>query len=232
MRIPISWLKDYVNIDLEAPDALNDYAAKMTMSGSKVEKIHRLGADISGVVVGRIEEIYQHPNADKLFVTKVDIGDGELRQIVTGADNLKKGDYIPVAVNGAQLANGLVIKKTKMRGEVSDGMLVSIEEVGYTRAEYPEAPEGGIYVFDRPHELGIDARPILGILDDVIEFELTTNRPDCFSVIGMARETAAVYGTAYSRYFSRLQPTSPPESGLNFKKILDRVWDMVYYCWS
>jgi len=189
MNIPISWLKDYVNINCDT----KTLADKMTMSGSKVETIESLGQDISGVVVGRIIKILPHPNADKLVITHIDIGESEHKQIVTGATNLKEGDYIPVALHGANLANDLKIKKGKIRGEVSEGMLCSIEELGYTRSDYPEAPEDGIYVFTEPQELGADARQILGLLDEVLEFEITSNRPDCFSVIGIAKEAAAVF---------------------------------------
>ena len=189
MNIPISWLKDYVDINCD-PKTLAD---KMTMSGSKVETIENLGQEISGVVVGRIAKILPHNNADTLVITQIDIGEAEHKQIVTGATNIKEGDYIPVALHGANLANDLKIKKTKMRGEVSEGMLCSIEELGYTRNDYPEAPEDGIYIFSEPQELGADARQILGLLDEVLEFEITSNRPDCFSVVGIAREAAAVF---------------------------------------
>ncbi|MCL2854544.1 MAG: phenylalanine--tRNA ligase subunit beta [Defluviitaleaceae bacterium] len=192
MNLPISWLKDFVDID-NLGISLIDFADKMTMSGSKVEKIHHLGSDITGVVVGRIEEINPHPNADKLIVTRIAIGSGEFKQIVTGATNLTVGDYIPVALHGANLADGLKIKKGKIRGEESEGMLCSVEELGHTRAEYPEAPEDGIYIFSEPPKLGLgsDARIALGMLQDVAEFEITTNRPDCFSIHGLVREVAA-----------------------------------------
>ena len=187
MKIPISWLKDYVDIDCD----VKTLADKMTASGSKVEAIEHRGAEITGVVVGKIAQISSHPNADKLVIAQVDIGGDAPVQIVTGATNLTEGDYIPVALAGANLADGLKIKKGKIRGEVSDGMLCSVEELGASRTEYPEAPEDGIYIFAEPQPLGADARPILGLLDDVIEFEITSNRPDCYSVIGLAREAAA-----------------------------------------
>lgn len=189
MNLPMSWLKDFVDIDMP----LNEFGDKMTMSGSKVERIHHLGAEITGVVVGRIEEIRKHPDADKLVVTKVAVGDDVFKQIVTGATNLSVGDYIPVALHGANLADGLKIKKGKIRGEESDGMLCSVEELGYGRGEFPEAPEDGIYVFAQPQPLGEDAVELLGIRQDVVEFEITTNRPDCFSIIGLAREVAATF---------------------------------------
>ena len=196
MKLPISWLKEYIG---EIED-LHGFCEKMTMSGSKVEKVHLLGHDITNVVVGRVEEILPHPDADKLVVTRINIGEPELKQIVTGATNLTVGDYIPVALHGAQLAGDLKIKKGKIRGEVSDGMLVSVEELGYTQSDFPEAPEHGIYVFNEPQELGSDARKVLGILDEVIEFEITNNRPDCFSVMGLAREARATLDMPYAEH--------------------------------
>jgi phenylalanyl-tRNA synthetase beta chain len=190
MRLPVSWLREFVSIDLRK-EHLANFAEVMTMSGSKVEKIHLMGHDISDVVIGRIEQIFLHPNADKLLITLVNVGEPDLRQIVTAATNLKIMDYVAVASQGAVLAGGQKIKKGKMRGEVSDGMLISIEEMGYSRAEFPEAPEYGIYVFDEPQELGTDARLAFGLLDEVLEFEITSNRPDCFSIVGMAREVSA-----------------------------------------
>ena len=187
MKLPVSWLKEYIG---EIED-LHGFCEAMTMSGSKVEKVHLLGHDITNVVVGRIEEILPHPDADKLVVTRINIGEPVLKQIVTGATNLTVGDYIPVALHGAQLAGDLKIKKGKIRGEVSDGMLVSVEELGFTQSDFPESPEHGIYVFSEPQELGGDARKVLGILDEVIEFEITNNRPDCFSVMGLVREARA-----------------------------------------
>ncbi|MCL2573952.1 MAG: phenylalanine--tRNA ligase subunit beta [Defluviitaleaceae bacterium] len=190
MKIPISWLKDYVNIDCDT----KTLADLMTASGTKVEAIEHRGADITNVVVGKILSITPHPNADKLVITQVDVGNETPTQIVTGATNLTEGDYIPVALAGAHLAGDLKIKKGKIRGEVSDGMLCSVEELGQSRTEYPEAPEDGIYIFAEPQPLGADAREILGLLDDVLEFELTSNRPDCYSIIGIAREVAATLG--------------------------------------
>ncbi|MCL2353033.1 MAG: phenylalanine--tRNA ligase subunit beta [Defluviitaleaceae bacterium] len=192
MKTPFSWLKSYVDIDLD----IKDFCEAMTMSGSKVEKIHHMGADITNVVVGRIEEIVKHPDADKLVVTQINIGEAENKQIVTGATNVNVGDYVPVALHGANLAGDLKIKKGKIRGEASDGMLCSVEELGYTRSDFPEAPEDGIYIFEEPQTLGMDARVALGILEDVIEFEITSNRADCYSVIGLAREAAATLGVA------------------------------------
>lgn len=187
MKVPISWLKEFVNIDID----IKTLADKLTMTGTKVEKIEHLGQDITNVIVGKVVSIIQHSNADKLVITKIDIGKEEHLQIVTGAKNLKEGDIVPVALAGATLAGGLVIKKGKLRGETSDGMLCSIEELGYSNTDYPEAPQDGIYVFQDDYELGLDVKPLLGLIDDVLEFEITSNRPDCQSVMGIAREVAA-----------------------------------------
>ena len=194
MNIPMSWLKEHVTIDVPIRQFMED----MTMTGTTAESFTTLGADIDKVVVGRIESIEKHPNADKLLITKVDIGNPVLLQIVTGALNLQVGDYVPVAVHGATLAGGLVIKKGKLRGEVSEGMLCSIDELGYTRQDYPEAPEDGIYVFEQPQPLGADVRPILALVEDVVEFELYSNRSDCQSLLGIAREVAATYGKTFT----------------------------------
>jgi len=189
MKVPVSWLKEYVPDMAEDMD-IKELSHRLTMSGSKVETVEHLGADIKNVVVGMILSIEKHPAADKLVITKVDIGD-RIIQIVTGATNLNASDYVPVALDGAVLHNGVKIKKGNLRGEKSDGMLCSIEELGYTRNDYPEAPENGIYVFPRPYIPGINVVPIMQLRDDVIEFEITSNRPDCISVVGIARETAA-----------------------------------------
>lgn len=190
MNIPVSWIKEYVDLNCD----IKEFSHAMTMSGSKVETVEYLGSQIKNVVVGKMTSIEKHPGADKLLITKVDVGGREI-QIVTGATNLSVGDYVPVALDGAILHGGLKIKKGKLRGEESDGMLCSIEELGYTRHDYPEAPESGIYVFPEPQNLGDDAVPLMRLSDEVVEFEITTNRPDCNSVIGIAREAAATFGT-------------------------------------
>jgi len=188
MNIPLSWLKQAANITADNKELLD----KLTASGNAVEGVAHLGADISGVVVGKITSLERHPDADKLWVTQTDIGT-ETVQIITGADNLSVGDFIPVATHGASLANGLKIKRGKMRGLDSNGMLCSIEELGYTRADYPESPEDGIYVFPTEHPLGACVKPILELEEDVADFDILSNRPDTNSIIGMAREAAAVY---------------------------------------
>jgi len=188
MNIPLSWLKEAAQISDTTPALI----AKMTEAGNAVEGVAKLGEDITGVVVGKIISLEKHPDADKLWVTQTDVGT-ETLQIITGADNLTVGDFIPVAVHGSTLANGLKIKKGKMRGLDSNGMLCSIDELGYTVADYPEACEDGIYVFPNEHPLGTDVRPIMQLNEDVADFDILSNRPDTNSIMGMAREAAAVY---------------------------------------
>ncbi|ONI38984.1 phenylalanine--tRNA ligase subunit beta [Candidatus Epulonipiscium fishelsonii] len=189
MNVPMAWLKQYVPIDMD----LKTFVDKMTMSGSKVEKVEESGKEITKVVVGKIVEEEKHPDADRLRVLKVDIGSDELLQIVTAATNVKLDDVVPVALDGATLANGIVIKKGKLRGVESNGMLCSIEELGLTHEQFPDAPSNGIYVFRRPLQLGSCAKSYFGLGEQVIEFEITSNRSDCFSIIGIAREVSATF---------------------------------------
>ena len=189
MLLPIKWLGKYVNIEISS----KELADGLTYSGSHVESITRLDKEIKNVVVGRINEIEKHPNADKLFVCKVDLGD-KVETIVTGAANLNKGDYIPVAKNGAVLADGSYIGSTNFRGIESNGMLCSLQELGYPDNVIPKEVKEGIFVFGDEYPLGEDAVKYLQLDEDVIEFEITPNRPDCLSILGMARETAATFG--------------------------------------
>lgn len=192
MLVPVKWLRDYVDIDMNT----QEFADKMTMTGSKVEKVEYFGADIQKVAVGKILEITQHSNADKLIVTKVDVGT-EVIQIVTGAKNVKEGDIIPIALVGAKLPGGIKIKKGKLRGELSQGMMCSSEELGIPFSMIEESKRDGIYVLDEEHELGADVKEILGINDALIEFEITSNRPDCLSILGIAREAAVTIGKEF-----------------------------------
>ncbi|WP_058484882.1 phenylalanine--tRNA ligase subunit beta [Defluviitalea phaphyphila] len=192
MNIPMSWLKDYVPIRCD----IETFVDRMTMSGSKVETYEELGKEINKVVVGKILSIEKHPNADKLVITKVDVGE-EVLQIVTGANNISEGDYVPVALNGSTLPGGIKIKTGKLRGIESQGMMCSIEELGFDRTDYPEAPEHGIYIFQQEYPLGKDVKEIFGLNDIVVEYEITSNRPDCFSVVGIAREVAATFNEPF-----------------------------------
>ncbi len=192
MNISLNCLKYYVDIDVDA----NTYADKMTMAGSNVEAVMTPYADINGVVVGKILEINQHENADKLVVCKIDIG-SEFIQVVTGAKNVNVGDFVPVALVGANLADGLKIKKGKLRGVESNGMLCSVEELGMDLNLFPEFDPDGISILTEEYPLGKDVREIFHMDDTIAQFEITSNRADCFSYIGMARETAATLGTSY-----------------------------------
>lgn len=191
MLVPIKWLKDYVDIKVDT----KSFADGMTMSGSKVEAVSELGKEIENVVVGKILKIEKHPDADKLIVCQVDVGT-EVLQIVTGANNIKEGDYIPIAKHGSTLPGGVRIKKGKLRGVESSGMMCSAQELGLDLSNLPEEMLDGIYILDGEYPLGVDIKEILGLNDAVVEFEITNNRPDCLSIIGIAREAAATFGCA------------------------------------
>jgi len=198
MNTPLSWIKAYVP-DLECTD--QEYMDAMTLSGTKCEGFERLDADLDKIVVGQIEKIEKHPDADKLVICQVNIGT-ETTQIVTGATNVKEGLKVPVVLDGGRVAGGhdgkktpggIKIKKGKLRGVESNGMMCSIEELGSNTEFYPEAPENGIYIFDDSVEVGADAVEVLGLHDTVFEYEITSNRVDCYSVLGIAREAAATF---------------------------------------
>lgn len=209
MNTPLSWIKAYVpEIDVTA----QEYTDAMTLSGSKVEGYEKLDADLDKIVVGQIKKIERHPDADKLIICQVQISEeGDQVQIVTGAPNVKEGDVIPVVLDGGRVAGGhdgektaggIKIKKGKLRGVESHGMMCSIEELGSTKEMYPDAPEDGIYIFsDNPEyadlKIGSSAIEALGLNDVVFEYEITSNRVDCFGVIGIAREAAATFGKAF-----------------------------------
>lgn len=192
MLVPLKWLRDYVDIDIDT----QEFADMMTMTGSKVEKVDFFGKETNGVEVCRILEIEQHPDADRLKVTKVEVANGEILQIVTNATNIKVGDFVPVARIGAVLPGDFKIKKGKLRGVLSEGMFCGAEELTIPSAFVEEYKKDGIYILDHQDsfELGMDVRDVLGINDALIEFEITSNRPDCRSIIGIAREAAVTLG--------------------------------------
>ena len=194
MLIPYKWLNEYTNIDCGA----HELARRMTFTGSKAESVAELGKDIENVVAGKLLTFDKHPDADKLYVSEVDVGGGKTVQIVTGATNIKAGDIVPVALDKSTLPGGLHIKATKMRGIISQGMMCSIDELRLSKTDYPGAPEDGILVLDASCAPGADIKEILGIDDQVIDFEITTNRPDCLSVLGLAREAAATTGAGFA----------------------------------
>ncbi len=194
MKVPMSWFSDYTDISGVTP---KEYSDALTMSGSKVEGVEFLGESLDKVVAGKINEITPHPDSDHLVICMVDIG-GEVLQIVTGAPNVKVGQIVPVALDGSTLPGDIHIKKGKLRGVESNGMLCSHDEMGITTQELGYEPEYGILVLPEDVELGTEMRDYFGLNENVVEFEITSNRPDCFSVIGLARETAATFDKPFN----------------------------------
>ena len=198
MKTSLKWIKAMVpGLDVTP----QEYMDAMTLSGSKVEFYEEMDADLDKIVVGQIESIEKHPDADKLIICQVNIGT-ETIQIVTGAPNVNTGDKVPVVLDGGRVAGGhdgskteggIKIKKGKLRGIESNGMMCSIEELGSTRDMYPEAPEEGIYIFSEDTTVGANAVEVLGLDDVVVEYEITSNRVDCFAILGIAREAAATF---------------------------------------
>ncbi|OPY58601.1 MAG: Phenylalanine--tRNA ligase beta subunit [Pelotomaculum sp. PtaU1.Bin035] len=189
MNVSYNWLQDFV--DLELPP--QELADRLTLAGIAVENVIELGKGIDLVVTGRIEEINPHPNADKLVITIVNTGEEKL-QIVTAATNVKEGDVVPVALEGARLAGGLVIKRAKLRGVESRGMMCSGQELGIDQKTMPPDQAHGIMILPPGTPLGRDAKEVLGLNDHILELDLTPNRGDCLSMIGVAREVAALLG--------------------------------------
>ncbi len=199
MNTALSWIKAYVP---ELDVTPQEYTDAMTLTGTKVEGYECLDKNLEKIVVGQIEKIEKHPDADKLVVCQVNIG-SRVIQIVTGAPNVKEGQKVPVVLDGGKVAgghdggplpeDGIKIKKGKLRGVSSDGMMCSIEELGSSREMYPEAPEEGIYILREDAQVGADAVEALGLHDVVFEYEITSNRVDCYSVLGIAREAAATF---------------------------------------
>jgi phenylalanyl-tRNA synthetase beta chain len=190
MNLSMRWLKEFVELD-EMP--IRDFTEAMTMSGSKVESWEKEGSEIDNVIVGKVISLEKHPDSDHLWITQIDIGAEEPVQIVTGAQNLKVNDIVPVAMHNSTLPGGKKIKKGKLRGIASNGMLCSLGELGLTLHDFPYAIEDGIFVLQEDCKLGEPICNALGFNDTKVEFEITSNRPDCFSVIGLAREAAATF---------------------------------------
>ena len=199
MNTSLSWIKKYVP-DLSCTP--QEYADALTLTGTKVESYKEFDRDLENVVVGLVLSVKDHPDSDHLKVCMVDVGAEEPVQIVCGAPNVAEGQKVPVVLPGGRVAGnkdgketegGIKIKAGKLRGVESFGMICSIEELGSTKEFYPEAPEYGIYVFDEDVEVGSDAIEALGLHDALIEYEITSNRVDCYSVIGIAREAAATF---------------------------------------
>lgn len=190
MNISRKWLNEYVKIDVSD----HEFDAAMTMSGTKVETTEVLSAEIRNVVVGKVLEITRHTNSDHMWICQVDVGGEEPIQIVTGAQNVKQGDLVPVAKHNSYLPGGIHITKGKLRGEKSNGMLCSLKELGLTVNDFPYAIEDGIFIMEEPDVyVGQDINEVIGTDDSVVEFEITNNRTDCYSMIGIAREAAATF---------------------------------------
>lgn len=189
MNLSMKWLSDYVDVNVTP----REYSEALTMSGSKVEGYEIEGEEITNVVVGKILSIEKHPDADKLVVCQVNVGETDV-QIVTGATNVFEGALVPVALSGATLPNGVKIKKGKLRGVESCGMMCSVAELNVTVNDFPGAIEDGILIITEDCKPGDDIHEALGLNDISVEFEITSNRPDCLSVIGLARETAVTFG--------------------------------------
>ena len=191
MKLSREWLGEYTPIG--APD--KEYCDAMTMSGSKVEGWEVTGSEISRVVVGRVISMERHTNSDHMWVCKIDVGGERELQIVTGAQNVNIGDLVPVALDGSTLPGGKEIRTGKLRGELSEGMLCSLGELGLEQRDFPYAIEDGIFILEEDCVPGDDIREVCGLNDSVVEFEITNNRPDCLSVRGLARESACTFHT-------------------------------------
>ncbi|MCI8622342.1 MAG: phenylalanine--tRNA ligase subunit beta [Provencibacterium sp.] len=189
MLLSMKWLSDYV--DVNAP--IHDFCEKMTMSGSKVESHSNEGEEISKVVVGKVLSVEKHPNADSLVICQVEVGQDQPVQIVTGATNVTPGSMVPVALDGSTLPHGVSIRKGKLRGEVSNGMMCSLSELDLTVHDFPYAIEDGIFLLEEECEIGQDIGSAIGLNDTIVDFEITSNRPDCLSITGLAREAAATF---------------------------------------
>ncbi len=193
MNLPMSWLNDYMDINVTP----KEYSDRMTMSGSKVEGFENMGENVQNVVAGKVLTCEDHPDSDHLHVCTVDAGTGEVLQIVCGAPNVKAGIIVPTALVGATLPDGK-IKKGKLRGVESFGMLCSHDELSITEDMLGYEPEYGILILPDDTPVGKDIRDIFGMNETVVEFEITSNRPDCFSIIGLARETAATFDKKFT----------------------------------
>ena len=191
MKLNRKWLHEEF-VDLSSVSD-KEYVEKLTIFGQKVETYERMDADIKNVVVGKVVSIVRHENSDHMWVCQVDIGKEEPVQIVTGAQNVKEGDFVPAALHNSYLPGGIHITKGKLRGEVSNGMLCSLKELNLTLGDFPYAIEDGIWIIEEDCKPGDDINTVIGNDDTIVDFEITNNRPDCYSIIGLARESAAAF---------------------------------------
>ena len=192
MKLNRKWLhEEFVDLSNVSD---KEYVETLTVFGQKVETYERMDAEIKNVVVGKVLEIVRHENSDHMWVCQIDVGEEEPVQIVTGAQNVKVGDMVPVAKHNSWLPGGVHITKGKLRGVKSNGMLCGLEELGLTLGDFPYAILDGIFIIEEPCTIGQDINEVIGNDDTVVEFEITNNRPDCYSIIGLARESAAAFG--------------------------------------
>lgn len=191
MKLNRKWLNEEF-VDLRDISD-KEFVETMTVAGQKVETYERLDAEIENVVVGRVESVVRHPDSDHMWICQVDVGAGEPIQIVTGAQNVHQGDLVPAALDGAKLPGGVQIRSGVLRGERSDGMLCSLRELDLTRNDFPYAIEDGIFILEEDCKPGDNINAVIGNDDTVVDFEITNNRPDCYSIIGLAREAAAAF---------------------------------------
>jgi phenylalanyl-tRNA synthetase beta chain len=194
MLVPVEWLKDYTDVNV----SIEEFCEKMIMSGSNLETCEYFGEEIENVVIGRIVDVAQHPDADKLVVCQLEVGEEELIQIVTGASNVFDGAYVPVALHGSKLPGDKKITRGKLRGVESNGMLCSLGELGFEDKVIPSSQKDGIWILNKlaPEDSWKSGQALvdaLGLKTAVVDFEITPNRPDCLCMIGMARESAATF---------------------------------------
>ena len=215
MKLSREWLGDYTSITVSD----KEFCDGMTMSGSKVETLARTGEGIENVVAGRVTAMERHPDSDHLWICKVDAGQERELTIVTGAQNVSVGDLVPVALDGSTLPGGKEIHTGKLRGVTSEGMLCSLGELGLDTHDYPYAIEDGIFIMQEPCEPGDDIKNVLGLTDSVVEFEITNNRADCLSVIGLAREAAATFGADFSLHTPEVKGAGDGDSIENYLSI-------------
>ena len=192
MKLNRKWLHEEF-VDLSSVSD-KEYVEKLTIFGQKVETYERMDTEIRNVVVGKVLSIVRHENSDHMWVCQIDVGQGEPVQIVTGAQNVKEGDLVPAALHNSYLPGGVHITKGKLRGEVSNGMLCSLKELDLTLGDFPYAIEDGIWIIEEDCKPGDDINAVIGNDDTIVDFEITNNRPDCYSIIGLARESAAAFG--------------------------------------
>ena len=204
MKLSMKWLREFVDID---DVDMRDFSEAMSMSGSKVEGYERMGAAVTRVVAGKVLSVEKHPNADRLWVCRVDAGEGAPLQILTGATNVVPGAMVPVALDGSTLPGGVTIRRGMMRGLESNGMLCSLGELGLEPGDFPYAVANGIFLIKEPCRPGQDIHGVLGLDDTVVDFEITSNRPDCLSVIGLAREVAATFHKPLKRHAPEVRGT-------------------------